>query len=653
MGDQQDKQQPETGNAPAATGPSDPAAAAAGGQGGDNGDTTKSKDVWTCAGKGHAHGKFGDGRPGEPRSSSSECTSGESKTEKVSDQAGDGSLKDSGSQAGNEKAPNENSTERGGDDPANPEDSIMTGVTGGTENPDKSGDGDKPKLPRPEGTCPCPRCGSVDTKFCYYNNYNMKQPRYFCKGCQRYWTAGGMLRNVPVGSGRRSKSASRSAKKSEKSSMGSPPVPLSVMANPIGPGMAAPGAYAHNRHVLWDPADAGRDSPIPMMPEPYPGMTSGYVPPGVHPMYMSRVRSHGDHGAALGSTNQSNGSSLSSARSHLGGQDLMSSDTIGQGSSGELGPGAESPPDPAAIQNARTRGHLEGAPSIGVPKYMPPSAVSVPASSYDRALPLHPGFPRPSNDAVLGTVPPVIPKGYKHRAEPSGAEGHCQPTSQDAPWMMGTHPAAAAAAAAAYQAAAGQHHQPHYWPGLSSWPYPWGNSAAAGWAAAAAAVYHAGHAGSSNCWPPGPGWREGCAAPVGAMPSCPPSMPHNAQGMHPPNPMAAHNYSGQIMGYPGSNGGWPGWDATPTGSGSPTIPARGVPPHHASTIHSQPGPHAAPHRPRAAQPPGMAPGHFVAGGVPRGMPTKMMPGSGPHVRGAPGSSMLGKHPRAFNSPGPQ
>ena len=41
--------------------------------------------------------------------------------------------------------------------------------------------GGKPKLPRPSGTVECPRCNSKDTKFCYYNNYNIKQPRYFCK----------------------------------------------------------------------------------------------------------------------------------------------------------------------------------------------------------------------------------------------------------------------------------------------------------------------------------------------------------------------------------------------------------------------------------------------------------------------------------------
>ncbi|TVU49385.1 hypothetical protein EJB05_00693, partial [Eragrostis curvula] len=41
----------------------------------------------------------------------------------------------------------------------------------------------------------CPR----DTKFCYYNNYNMAQPRHFCRACRRYWTLGGSLRNVPIG----------------------------------------------------------------------------------------------------------------------------------------------------------------------------------------------------------------------------------------------------------------------------------------------------------------------------------------------------------------------------------------------------------------------------------------------------------------------
>ncbi|KAH6803013.1 cycling DOF factor 3 [Perilla frutescens var. frutescens] len=58
-------------------------------------------------------------------------------------------------------------------------------------------------LKKPDKIIPCPRCNSMDTKFCYFNNYNVNQPRHFCKNCQRYWTAGGTMRNVPVGAGRR------------------------------------------------------------------------------------------------------------------------------------------------------------------------------------------------------------------------------------------------------------------------------------------------------------------------------------------------------------------------------------------------------------------------------------------------------------------
>ncbi|XP_044499207.1 cyclic dof factor 1-like [Mangifera indica] len=58
-------------------------------------------------------------------------------------------------------------------------------------------------LKRPDKILLCPRCNSSDTKFCYFNNYNVNQPRHFCKNCQRYWTSGGTMRNVPVGAGRR------------------------------------------------------------------------------------------------------------------------------------------------------------------------------------------------------------------------------------------------------------------------------------------------------------------------------------------------------------------------------------------------------------------------------------------------------------------
>lgn len=52
----------------------------------------------------------------------------------------------------------------------------------------------------------CPRCDSTNTKFCYYNNYSLTQPRHFCKTCRRYWTKGGSLRSVPVGGGCRKNS---------------------------------------------------------------------------------------------------------------------------------------------------------------------------------------------------------------------------------------------------------------------------------------------------------------------------------------------------------------------------------------------------------------------------------------------------------------
>ncbi|WCJ22444.1 Dof-type zinc finger DNA-binding family protein [Euphorbia peplus] len=78
---------------------------------------------------------------------------------------------------------------------------------------------------KPQEQINCPRCNSTNTKFCYYNNYSLTQPRYFCKTCRRYWTEGGSLRNVPVGGGsrknKRSSSSSSSASASSSSSANS------------------------------------------------------------------------------------------------------------------------------------------------------------------------------------------------------------------------------------------------------------------------------------------------------------------------------------------------------------------------------------------------------------------------------------------------
>uniref|UniRef100_A0A1J3JWN8 Dof zinc finger protein n=1 Tax=Noccaea caerulescens TaxID=107243 RepID=A0A1J3JWN8_NOCCA len=79
---------------------------------------------------------------------------------------------------------------------------------------------------RPQEKLNCPRCNSTNTKFCYYNNYSLTQPRYFCKGCRRYWTEGGSLRNVPVGG---------SSRKNKRSS-----TPLASPSNPKLPDLNPP-----------------------------------------------------------------------------------------------------------------------------------------------------------------------------------------------------------------------------------------------------------------------------------------------------------------------------------------------------------------------------------------------------------------------------
>ncbi|KAM3392238.1 hypothetical protein ACQJBY_013397 [Aegilops geniculata] len=96
----------------------------------------------------------------------------------------------------------ENQTSNG-DEMTEPESTLEAAKTEG------DGSNKEKVLKKPDKILPCPRCNSMDTKFCYYNNYNIHQPRHFCRGCQRYWTAGGSMRNLPVGAGKRkSKSSS-------------------------------------------------------------------------------------------------------------------------------------------------------------------------------------------------------------------------------------------------------------------------------------------------------------------------------------------------------------------------------------------------------------------------------------------------------------
>ncbi|XP_023772959.1 cyclic dof factor 1 [Lactuca sativa] len=100
---------------------------------------------------------------------------------------------------------------------------------------DTSNNNQEKTLKKPDKILPCPRCNSMDTKFCYYNNYNVNQPRHFCKNCQRYWTAGGTMRNVPVGAGRRKNKTSASQYRQITVSDSSLPIELNhTVLNPNG-----------------------------------------------------------------------------------------------------------------------------------------------------------------------------------------------------------------------------------------------------------------------------------------------------------------------------------------------------------------------------------------------------------------------------------
>ncbi|XP_065846891.1 dof zinc finger protein DOF1.6 [Euphorbia lathyris] len=96
--------------------------------------------------------------------------------------------------------------------------------------------GPHPPPPKLADRLPCPRCKSSNTKFCYYNNYNLSQPRHYCKACRRYWTEGGTLRNVPVGGGTRKNSkrprSSSSSTTTSSSSTSKPPPPPQPQPHP-------------------------------------------------------------------------------------------------------------------------------------------------------------------------------------------------------------------------------------------------------------------------------------------------------------------------------------------------------------------------------------------------------------------------------------
>ncbi|KAK2967173.1 hypothetical protein RJ640_005217 [Escallonia rubra] len=103
----------------------------------------------------------------------------------------------------------------------------------------------------------CPRCDSAHTKFCYYNNYSLSQPRYFCKTCRRYWTKGGTLRNIPVGGGCRKnkKVSSKKLSHDQQHSVNQNPRNSSASQNPTDLQLAFPDAqFSHLTNILGNPS---------------------------------------------------------------------------------------------------------------------------------------------------------------------------------------------------------------------------------------------------------------------------------------------------------------------------------------------------------------------------------------------------------------
>ncbi|KAK6794661.1 hypothetical protein RDI58_008114 [Solanum bulbocastanum] len=104
------------------------------------------------------------------------------------------------------------------------------GIVKGVDETSSKLDQRKPR-PQKEQAVNCPRCNSTNTKFCYYNNYSLTQPRYFCKTCRRYWTEGGSLRNVPVGGGSRKNKRSNNNNINNNSSSSSTTSSLSLSSS--------------------------------------------------------------------------------------------------------------------------------------------------------------------------------------------------------------------------------------------------------------------------------------------------------------------------------------------------------------------------------------------------------------------------------------
>ncbi|KAK7319706.1 hypothetical protein RJT34_04431 [Clitoria ternatea] len=96
----------------------------------------------------------------------------------------------------------------------------------------------------------CPRCDSLNTKFCYFNNYSLSQPRHFCKSCKRYWTHGGTFRNIPIGGGSRRGKRARISSSSSSNPLLQQPQPNSttlLRPSPSPPSLVPSSTITYNQ----------------------------------------------------------------------------------------------------------------------------------------------------------------------------------------------------------------------------------------------------------------------------------------------------------------------------------------------------------------------------------------------------------------------
>ncbi|KAJ8533810.1 hypothetical protein K7X08_007134 [Anisodus acutangulus] len=152
-------------------------------------------------------------------------------------------------------------------------------------------------IPMSEAVQKCPRCESTNTKFCYFNNYSLSQPRHFCKTCRRYWTRGGALRSVPVGGVcRRNKrsSTSTTTTKSSNNNNNTSKSPASSQAT------SNSGSTSNNNSTFSSPSSAAS--------------LLGLMNPQIHPIrFMSPLGQLADHHFTPNDNVTMNYSSISSS----------------------------------------------------------------------------------------------------------------------------------------------------------------------------------------------------------------------------------------------------------------------------------------------------------------------------------------------------